>query len=107
YTDAGLQACQVDGVQYGLPWATASIGMVANQELLEAAGVTEIPATVEQFEAALEALQAYNADVIPYAGMTDVAQLKDIIPWIWTFGGDVFDAEGNVTLTSDETIAAL
>jgi len=107
YTDAGLGACQVDGVQVGLPWATASIGMVANQELLAAAGVTELPATIAEFEAALEALKAYNPDVIPYAGMTDVAQLKDIIPWIWTFGGDVFDADGNVALTSDETVAAL
>ena len=107
YTDAGLGACQVDGVQVGLPWATASIGMVANQELLAAAGVTELPATIAEFEAALEALKAYIPDVIPYAGMTDVAQLKDIIPWIWTFGGDVFDADGNVALTSDETVAAL
>lgn len=106
YTEAGLQACQVDGVQYGLPWATASIGMVANQELLTAAGITELPTTIEEFEAALETLKAYNPDVIPYAGMTDVAQLKDIIPWIWTFGGDVFDADGNVVLTSEQTVAA-
>lgn len=107
YTEAALSSGQVDGVQYGLPWTTASIGMVANMTLLEAAGVTEIPTTVAEFEAALEALKAYDADVIPYAGMTDTAQLKDIIPWIWTFGGTVIDAEGNVVLNDEGTVAAV
>ena len=107
YTDASLRSCQVDGVQYGLPWTTASIGMVANQELLEAAGVAEIPTTIAEFEAALEALKAYNPDIIPYAAMTDTAQLKDIIPWIWAFGGEVIDADGNVALTDEGTIAAV
>lgn len=107
YTDAALSSGQVNGVQYGLPWTTASIGMVANMMLLEEAGVTEIPATIEEFEAALEALKAYDPDVIPYAGMTDTAQLKDIIPWIWTFGGTVIDDEGNAVLNDEGTIAAV
>lgn len=106
YTEAALTACQVEGVQYGLPWTTASIGMVANQELLDAAGITEIPTTIAEFEAALEALQAYNPDVIPYAAMTDLAQLKDILPWIWTFGGDVFAEDGSVSLGDEGSIAA-
>jgi multiple sugar transport system substrate-binding protein len=107
FTDAALSSCQVNGTQYGIPWTTASIGLVANQELLEAAGVTEIPTTVEEFEAALEALQAYNPDVIPYAAMTDVAQLKDVIPWIWTFGGTIIDEEGNVVLNDEGSVAAV
>lgn len=107
YSDAALNACQVAGVQYGIPWTTASIGMVANQELLEAAGVTEIPATIAEFEAALEALKAYDPDVIPYAAMTDTAQLKDIIPWIWTFGGTVTDDNGDVVLNDEGTVAAI
>jgi multiple sugar transport system substrate-binding protein len=107
YTDAALSSGQVDGVQYGLPWTTASIGMVANMTLLEEAGVTEIPTTIEEFEAALEMLKAYDPDVIPYAGMTDTAQLKDIIPWIWTFGGTIIDGDGNVVVNDEGTIAAV
>ncbi len=107
YTDAALSSGQVNGVQYGLPWTTASIGMVANMKLLVEAGVTELPTTIAEFEAALEALKAYSPDVIPYAGMTDTAQLKDVIPWIWTFGGTVIDDEGNVVLNDEGTIAAV
>ena len=107
YTAADLSSGQIDGVQYGLPWTTASIGMVANMKLLEEAGVTELPTTIAEFETALEALKAYDPDVIPYAGMTDTAQLKDIIPWIWTFGGTVIDADGNVVLSDDDSVAAV
>jgi multiple sugar transport system substrate-binding protein len=107
YTAAALSSGQVNGVQYGLPWTTASIGMVANMKLLNDAGITELPTTIDEFEADLEALKAYDPDVIPYAGMTDVAQLKDIIPWIWTFGGTVISADGSVVLNDEGTIAAM
>jgi multiple sugar transport system substrate-binding protein len=107
YTEAGLRSGQVDGVQYGLPWTTASIGLVANREILEAAGVTELPATVAEFEAALEKIKAYDSEIVPYAGMTALNGLKDLIPWIWTFGGSVIDEQGNVTLGDEGSVQAL
>ena len=107
YTDAGLRSGQVDGVQYGLPWTTGSIGLVANQAILDAAGVTEVPATIEEFEAALEKIKAYDPEIIPYAGMTALNGLKDLMPWIWTFGGSIVDGDGNVTLGDEGSVAAL
>jgi multiple sugar transport system substrate-binding protein len=106
YTQAALSSGQHNGVQYGLPWTTGSIGMVANTELLERAGVAGVPTTVEEFEAALEKLKALGDGVVPYAAMTDVAQLKDIIPWIWTFGGTVVDG-GAVTLGDAGSVQAV
>ena len=107
YQDAALASGQVDGVQYGLPWTTGSIGLVANKQILEDAGVTELPATIEEFEAALEKIKAYDPEIVPYAGMTSIDGLKDIIPWIWTFGGEIIDADGNVTLGDEGSVAAL
>ena len=98
YQDAALASGQVDGVQYGLPWTTGSIGLVANKQILEDAGVAELPTTIEEFEAALAQIKAYDPEIVPYAGMTSIDGLKDIIPWIWTFGGEIIDADGNVTL---------
>ena len=34
-------------------------------------------------------IKAYDPEIIPYAGMTALNGLKDLIPWIWTFGGTV------------------
>lgn len=107
YTQAGLLSGQVKGVQYGLPWTTGSIGLAANKQILDAAGVTSMPKTVAEFEAALLKIKKSNPDVIPYAGMTAAAQLKDILFWIWTFGGTVIDDKGNVTLGDAGSVAAL
>ena len=107
YTPAALSSGQVDGVQYGLPWTTGSIGLVANKQILEDAGITELPTTIEEFEAALEQIKAYDPEIVPYAGMTAPGGLKDLIPWIWTFGGNVIDADGNVVLGDEGSVAAL
>lgn len=106
YTQAGLLSGQFSGKQYGLPWTTASIGMVANSELLDKANVTSMPKTIQEFEAALEKIKALGPDFIPYAAMTKLAQLKDIIPWIWTFGGTIIK-DGKVTLGDAGSIQAL
>ena len=106
YTEVALQSGKFEGTQYGLPWTTASIGMVANSELLEKAGVSEMPKTVEELEASLEALKGVGNGVIPYAAMTAPDQLKDIIPWIWTFGGDVI-SDGEVALGDEGSVRAV
>lgn len=104
YTDSALAACQVNGVQYGLPWTIAAIGMVYNADLLGDAGIATAPVTIEQFEAALEALRGIG--VTPYAAMTKLAQLNDIIPWMWQFGSPVYDGT-ELTLGDQASVAAV
>lgn len=105
YTDAALRGGQVKGVQYGLPWTTASIGMIGNQQLLDQAGITSTPSTIEEFEEALDLLKAVKG-VTPYAAMTAADQLKDIVAWILTFGGTVLE-DGKVTLGDEGSVQAL
>ena len=106
YQEAALASGQVAGTQYGLPWTTGSIGLVANQQILDDAGITELPTTIEEFEAALEQIAAYDPEIIPYAGMTALDGLKDMIPWIWTFGGTIIE-DGTVVLGDEGSVAAL
>ena len=39
--------------------------------------------------------------------MTALNGLKDLIPWIWTFGGSVIDDQGKVTLGDEGSVKAL
>lgn len=93
FTEAALRNGQVDGVQYGLPWYTGSIGLVANSQLLEQAGIDEIPTTVEDFEAALKAVKALGGDHVPYALATKPEAIKDFMPWFRTFGSKIVDGD--------------
>lgn len=87
-----LELGQRDGKQVALPWTIASISLVANMDVLKAAGVTEVPKTTEDFRAALEAVKKSQPDVIPYALNTKTAGLVTpfLEPWIWTFGGNIY-----------------
>lgn len=104
YTETALAVSKVDGQQVSLPWTTAAIGLVGNGKLLEQAGVTEPPATIDDFEQALEKLKAL--DVTPYGAMTKLDQLKDIIPWMWQFGSPVYDGT-SVTVGDQPSVAAV
>src|SRR5699024_4848702 len=73
YTEAALATGQLEGTQYGLPWTTAAIGLIANSELLEQAGVGETPVTLDEFADALRAVKELGGDMVPYAASTEVA----------------------------------
>jgi multiple sugar transport system substrate-binding protein len=106
YTDSAVGMGRVKDVQYGLPWTSAGIGLIANSELLSKARVTAPPKTLTEFEDVLRALKGLGGGVVPYAAMTKVAQLKDIIAWLWTFGSGLI-ADGKVTLGDDASVEAL
>lgn len=106
YTQAGLEVGQFDGVQLGLPWTMGAIGLVANQELLGKVGATEIPATIDEFEAMLRELKGLGDGTIPYAASTKVAQLKDVQVWMQTFGSKLVE-DGKVTIGDDASIEAV
>lgn len=104
-----LTVGQYEGQQLGLPWIAGSIGLVANLNVLETAGVAALPQTIDEFVAALEAVKANDPTSVPFA-ITTVGNgtiSTDFQVWLWTFGGNLFDAEGNVTADSPEALEAL
>jgi multiple sugar transport system substrate-binding protein len=104
YTDSALALGRASNVQYALPWTQAGIGILANQEILTRAGVTKLPVTIEEFEAAMAAIKGLG--ITPYAAMTKPDQLKDIIPWMWTFGATLVD-NGKITIGDDASVEAV
>ncbi|MGH2600758.1 MAG: ABC transporter substrate-binding protein [Dehalococcoidia bacterium] len=105
YTPTALDVGKVDGKQLGLPWTVAAIGLIGNGKLLKQAGVAQPPATVDEFETVLEKLKKLGG-VTPYAAMTKLSQLKDIMPWMWQFGSPVYDGKA-VTLGDKPSVEAV
>ncbi|MFB6815358.1 ABC transporter substrate-binding protein [Streptomyces sp. NPDC056347] len=106
YTDVALESGTYNGKQLGLPWTTGSIGLVANGKLLDKAGITEHPTTTEEFESVLRELKALGGGVVPYAAATKAAQLKDIFPWMQTFGCTLLEGD-RVTIGDDASVDAV
>ena len=103
FSEAALKAGQLDGKQYALPWTIAAIAPLYNPEILKEAGIDVPPATVAEFEKALEKVKTKLPDVIPYSISTENASnvSQDFQAWLWTFGGNVFDENGKVTINNE------
>lgn len=97
------------GKQLGLPWTAGSIGMVANAKVLKDAGISAPPQTVDAFVEALKAVKKSQPQSVPYAMCTknNNSLSPDFQVWLWTFGGELFDAKGKVLVNSAAGVRAL
>lgn len=108
FEQSSLSVGNIDGKQLGMPWSMASITMVYNPEILSAAGWDKTPATIDEFEQCLADIKAANPDVVPYAVSTkDATCAGDFMPWLWTFGGAIFNEDGSVALNSEAAVACV
>jgi multiple sugar transport system substrate-binding protein len=99
----------VDGKVLALPMLSGSIGMVANREVLEKAGITTLPKTVDEFRATLVAVRDKVPNSVPYpmATKNNNSILVDFLVWNSTFGGRVVDEKGAIVIDTPQSRAAL
>lgn len=109
FDEGFLSMGEVNGRQVAVPWITGTIGMVANQEVLDAAGVTEMPVTVDEFREALVMVRDNVPNSVPFGLATTNPNsiVLDYMTWVWIFGGDPLTADGQPNVNSPEAIAAL
>lgn len=76
---------------YGLPLDTNTRVLVYNQAMFDEAGITAVPTTIDEFTAACEKIKALGPDKYCFADGGTYAWAVD--PWIWSFGGDMTNAD--------------
>lgn len=74
---------------YGLPLDTNTRVMLYNSDALSAAGLSQAPATVEELVDAAPALKKAGA----FAFADNGASGWNVLPWIWSAGGDITNAD--------------
>lgn len=100
---------QVGGKTLALPLITGSIGMIANKEVLEKAGVAAIPQTLAELRAALVAIRDKVPNSVPFAAATKNPNSIpiDFMLMVWAHGGRIIDESGKVLVSSPEAKAAM
>lgn len=104
YYDKGY----MKGAQYALPFVVGNARvMFFNMDILNEAGVTELPTTWQELADVCLAVKNANLDgVIPFAQeWTDsaIGALNNIYyPYLWQAGGDIFNADGEVALLEND-----
>ncbi len=77
------------GKYYGLPLDTNTRVLVTSQAALDAAGLSAPPASFDELKAAAGKLKDAGFSVFADGGLG----AWNIMPWIWSGGGDITDAE--------------
>lgn len=108
FTPGFLAMGEVDGKQIALPWIGGTVGWVANQEVLDAAGVTEMPTTIDEFREALVKVRDNVPNSVPFGMATknENSIVLDYMILVATFGGRVI-TDGKPTVNTPEAVAAL
>ena len=94
-----------EGKYYGLPLDTNTRVLMYNQDAFDAAGV-DVPTTVDELEDVGEALKAEGS----YAYAESGTGGWNVLPWIWSAGGDITDPEVTVAtgyMNSAESVAGV
>lgn len=95
------------GHYYGLPLDTNTKVWLYNAEMYQAAGIEAPPSTMDELLAQGEAIKKANPQAYLFAA--DGTWAWVMLPWIWSFGGEITDPQLTVAtgyLNGPKTVAA-
>ncbi len=99
-----------DDTQWGIPVAFTTKALIWNKDLFEAAGLdpeTPPKTWAEQQEFAQAISDNTDADGFGLVAKTFDGTVHWFLHWVYTNGGSMIDADGNITLNSPQNLAAL
>lgn len=97
-----------NGHYYGLPLDTNTRVFIYNPALYAEAGIEAPPETIDDLRAQCEAVTALGEGY--YVFSDGGTSGWNLLPWIWSFGGDLTDAEMTTStgyVNSEQSVAAL
>lgn len=107
--DAAKEGGMYNGELVAWPWVIGNIGMVYNPILLEQAGFDAPPATLEELATVAQDVDGLGDDIYGL-GMSVTRSpwtAYFFLPFLWSFGADILDAEGNIVINSPEAVQSV
>lgn len=106
YDDSQLSdQIKYEGNTYMIPVVNFAYPMYANMDILNAAGVTELPTTWPEFVAACDAVKAYDSSIagwaIPLSTESPSGIQNQFMSWLWASGSSMLTEDGKPNLTDN------
>jgi multiple sugar transport system substrate-binding protein len=101
---------QIDGSTYMIPVVNFVYPLFVNTDLLAQAGISEVPSTRSEFEAAAQAvtdLGTASGWVLPLSLEAPNGIQNDVMSWNWASGGSMLDDGGLPDLTNDDVVSTV
>ena len=116
FSEPALALWKADDGLYALPFSTSPFLVLYNKDLFEAAGLEDPNVLAARGEWTWEALATAAKTIAVTQGVYGFEGIDGnlynsawgtLTPLVRSFGGDFWDADGNCTMNSPETVAAL
>ena len=114
FSESSIAAATVDGKLVGMPWFCNAYAMFYNKDLLEKAGITELPTSMDELMEAAEKISALGTDEngnkiygLALANSNlEASEGYNMLPILWGYGAEYQDADGKIAIASDAGIEA-
>lgn len=108
YLSGAVEGAKYNGTLYAAPWFTNASALFYRTDILEKLNVTEVPTTYDGWKEVYDKLD--GSEGIDYAfcfqGIKGEAMVCNWVEFLWSFGGDVLNADGTPNCNSAENIEA-
>ena len=114
FSASSIEAATIDGKLMGMPWFCNAYAMFYNKDLLEQAGITELPKTMDELMDAAAKISALGTDAngnkiyglaLANSGL-EASEGYNMLPILWGYGAEYQDADGKIAIASDAGIQA-
>lgn len=102
-----LESMQWDNQIWSIPFGVNNVGIFYRPSLFEAAGITQLPKTWEELRQVTQQLTRPNQHGIVLPLGKGEWTVFTWLPFMWSGGGELLDATGQVTLENSGATAAL
>lgn len=109
YEKEFIVPCYYKKQLYAIPWVANTRLIFYNNELFKKAGIPENtpPKTIDEMYAYAERINAIKGAYGFGVNGSDPHRLyKKLIPFMWSFGGEIFDQKGNLNINTPENVRA-
>jgi multiple sugar transport system substrate-binding protein len=105
YFESAWNTNVIDGTVYGVPWYVETRILYYRTDIAEKAGITAAPGTWDELKAMAQAMKAEGG--ADWGISLGTKNWQEYLPFLWSAGGDVVDAEGTYQLNSPQAVEAL
>lgn len=93
YYDGPVASCTLDDILYGVPFGCNCLSLYYNQDMFDAAGITEVPETWDQLKEAAEKLTTDSVSGLAFCSLQNEEGTFNFAPWLWSTGATSYEVD--------------
>lgn len=93
YYEGPVASATLDDVLYGVPFGCNCLSLYYNQDMLDAAGITEVPETWDELLETAGKLTTDSVTGLAFCSLQNEEGTFNFTPWLWSTGATSYDID--------------